>query len=143
MFIILISSSLKALLFFYLYANIVKWNGGIDMELQHYQLWISNFYKKRGWYALNSFARVAFLAEETGEVARAVRALEIGRDRPDEDEKAPVALIQDLTEELGDVLDNIFILADKYDIRFEDILTSHKQKLEERFNERNIGKESI
>lgn len=111
------------------------------MELQHYQLWISTFYKKRGWYALNSFARVGFLAEETGEVARAVRALEIGRDRPDEDEKAPEALIQDLTEELGDVLDNIFILADKYDIRFEDILTSHKQKLEERFSEHNAGKE--
>lgn len=52
------------------------------MELQQYQQWISHFYKKRGWYALNSFIRVSFLAEETGEVARAVRALEIGRDRP-------------------------------------------------------------
>lgn len=29
-----------------------------------------------------SFIRVNFLSEETGEVARAVRALEIGRDRP-------------------------------------------------------------
>ncbi|WP_086315380.1 hypothetical protein A5821_002863 [Enterococcus sp. 7F3_DIV0205] len=111
------------------------------MELQYYQQWISEFYKERGWYTLNSFIRVGFLAEETGEVARAVRALEIGRDRPDEEEKSSETLIQDLTEELGDVLDNIFILADKYDIRFEDILMSHKQKLEERFNEKNTGKE--
>lgn len=113
------------------------------MELQQYQQWISHFYKKRGWYALNSFIRVGFLAEETGEVARAVRALEIGRDRPDEKSKAPEHLVQDLTEELGDVLDNIFILADKYDIRFEDILSTHKQKLEERFNEIDNQKEGI
>ncbi|EOH96499.1 hypothetical protein UAY_02867 [Enterococcus moraviensis ATCC BAA-383] len=105
------------------------------MDLQQYQQWISDFYKKRGWYQLDSFIRVGFLSEETGEVARAIRALEIGRDRPDEEEKATEILIQDLTEELGDVLDNLFILADKYDIRFEDILTSHKQKLTERFND--------
>ncbi|MGX7245480.1 MazG nucleotide pyrophosphohydrolase domain-containing protein [Enterococcus quebecensis] len=111
------------------------------MDLQHYQHWISNFYKKRGWYALNPFIRVGFLAEETGEVARAVRALEIGRDRPDEEEKNVEHLVQDLTEELGDVLDNVFILADKYDIHFEDILTSHKKKLEERFSEVNLMKE--
>ncbi|MEI5994488.1 MazG nucleotide pyrophosphohydrolase domain-containing protein [Candidatus Enterococcus mansonii] len=105
------------------------------MELTHYQQWISDFYKKRGWYALNPFIRVGFLAEETGEVARAVRALEIGRDRPDEKVQEKEALIQELTEELGDVLDNVFILADTYDIRFEDILTSHKAKLEERFKD--------
>lgn len=29
--------------------------------------------------------RIGFLAEGTGEVARAIRALEIGRDRPDEE----------------------------------------------------------
>ncbi|MBO0421926.1 MazG nucleotide pyrophosphohydrolase domain-containing protein [Enterococcus plantarum] len=113
------------------------------MELQHYQQWISEFYKKRGWYELNSFVRVGFLSEETGEVARAIRALEIGRDRPDEEEKSTEHLVQDLTEELGDVLDNIFILADKYDIRFEDILASHKQKLEERFGELNGMEEGI
>lgn len=113
------------------------------MELQHYQQWISDFYKTRGWYTLSPFVRIGFLAEETGEVARAVRALEIGRDRPDEKEKDHEHLVQDLTEELGDVLDNIFILADKYDIRFEDILTSHKSKLEERFNILANSKEEI
>lgn len=111
------------------------------MALQHYQQWICNFYKKIGWYVLNSFIRVGFLSKETGEVPRAVRALEIGCDRPDETEKTKEHLVQDLMEELGDVLDNVFILADKYDIRFEDILTSHKQKLHEQFNEIDHKKE--
>lgn len=113
------------------------------MELDYYQKWISDFYKKRGWYSFNPFIRVGFLSEETGEVARAVRALEIGRDRPDERTKPQEELIQDLTEELGDVLDNIFILADKYDIQFETILSAHKQKLEERFNQSQTTKEGL
>ncbi|MGC6768714.1 MazG nucleotide pyrophosphohydrolase domain-containing protein [Enterococcus sp. LJL128] len=104
------------------------------MDIQEYQKWISSFYKERGWYELNPFIRVSFLSEETGEVAQAVRALEIGRDRPDEIEKEPEALKQQLTEELGDVLDNIFILADKYDIRLTDILSTHQEKLIKRFH---------
>ncbi|WP_086349690.1 MazG nucleotide pyrophosphohydrolase domain-containing protein [Candidatus Enterococcus clewellii] len=108
------------------------------MDIQEYQKWISTFYKKRGWYALDPFVRVSFLSEETGEVAQAVRALEIGRDRPDEQPKSPELLKQQLTEELGDVLDNIFILADKYEIQLEDILVSHKNKLTERFKEESV-----
>lgn len=36
-------------------------------------------------------------------------------------------------EEIGDVLDNLLIIADKYDIEFDEILNHHKLKLEERF----------
>lgn len=104
------------------------------MNIQKYQKWVSFFYKERGWYELNPFIRVNFLSEETGEVARAVRGIEIGRDRPDEEEKSEVELIENLKEELGDVLDNIFILADKYDISLEDILESHQEKLQNRFS---------
>ncbi len=106
------------------------------MTLQKYQKWVSCFYQKRGWYDLNPFIRANFLAEETGEVARAIRAIEIGRDRPDERKKNEKELIEDLKEELGDVLDNVFILADKYDIQIEDILESHQSKLEERFGKK-------
>lgn len=104
------------------------------MDIQSYQQWISDFYKERGWYELSPFIRVNFLSEETGEVARAVRSIEIGRDRPDEEVNSKDEQLQQLTEELGDVLDNVFILADKYDIRLEDILSSHQTKLENRFN---------
>nr|WP_167630159.1 hypothetical protein [Listeria valentina] len=41
-----------------------------------------------------------------------------------------------LAEEVGEVLGNLFIIADKYDIEFNEILNYHKLKLEERFNER-------
>lgn len=52
-------------------------------------------YKDRGWVDLDIFVRKGFLSEETGEVARAIRALEIGRDRPDEadeslEERTPI-----------------------------------------------------
>lgn len=103
------------------------------MEINEYQKWISDFYKSRGWYQLGVFERVAFLCEETGEVARSVRAMEIGRDRPDEVTHSKEILVADLAEELGDVLANIFVLADKYNISFEDILISHKLKLQARF----------
>lgn len=104
------------------------------MDIHDYQKWISDFYKERDWYSLDPFVRVSFLSEETGEVAQAVRAIEIGRDRPDEELKSPELLKQQLTEELGDVLDNIFILADKYDIQLEDIMIAHKNKLTDRFS---------
>jgi NTP pyrophosphatase (non-canonical NTP hydrolase) len=51
------------------------------------------------------------LVEETGEVARAIRALEIGRDRPDEQAGTATQQKQELVEELGDVLGNIIIIA--------------------------------
>ena len=103
------------------------------MDINEYTKWLIDFYKKRSWYDYNTFIRVNFLTEEVGEVSCAVRSLEIGRDRPDEKTKSEGYYKENLMEELGDVLDNIIILADKYDISFEDIITYHKNKLEERF----------
>lgn len=105
------------------------------MEIKDYQLWISEFYKKRNWYQYDPFIRVNFLTEEVGEVSRAIRTIEIGRDRPDEQTSDFPVLIGNLTEELGDVLDNIFIIADKYGISFQEIMDAHKQKLEQRYND--------
>ncbi|MDH6365529.1 NTP pyrophosphatase (non-canonical NTP hydrolase) [Enterococcus sp. PF1-24] len=76
-----------------------------------------------------------FLAEEVGEVSRAIRTIEIGRDRPDEKVTDYQENLANLTEELGDVLDNLFILADKYDISLETIMTSHKEKLLARYSD--------
>lgn len=95
--------------------------------------WITDFYKKRGWYDLHAFIRVNFLTEEVGEVSRAIRAIEIGRDRPDEAEQTKEQQIENLKEELGDVLDNLFILADKYGIELTEIMESHKEKLMNRY----------
>lgn len=103
------------------------------MDILAYQRWITDFYKKRGWYNLPAFIRVNFLTEEVGEVSRAIRAIEIGRDRPDEAELTKEQQIENLKEELGDVLDNLFILSDKYGIELTEIMESHKEKLMNRY----------
>lgn len=48
------------------------------MDIQEYQRFISEFYKKRNWYQYDPFIRSNFLTEEVGEVCRAIRTIEIG-----------------------------------------------------------------
>lgn len=104
------------------------------MNINEFQQWVKEYYQQRKWSDLDIFVRIGFLAEETGEVARAIRALEIGRDRPDEVEGSYQENKSDLTEELGDVLGNLIVIANRYDISFEDILKTHKQKLVARYS---------
>ena len=105
------------------------------MKINEYNSWVIDFYKKRNWYQYDPFIRVGFLTDEVGEISRAIRGVEIGRDRPDESAKDQAYYRENLMEELGDVFDNVLILADKYDIALEDIMGHHKAKLEERFKE--------
>lgn len=105
--------------------------------------WISSHFKD-GWRNFtkneaghsttpNSFIRLNFLTEEVGEVSRVVRAIEIGRDRPDEQTKTQEELKQELKEELGDVLSNLIVLSQKYDLDLQDIMETHVTKLSKRF----------
>ncbi len=103
------------------------------MNVNEFQKWVKDYYEGRGWSELDIFIRIGFLAEETGEVARAIRALEIGRDRPDEVIGSLVEQKQELVEELGDVLGNLIVIANKYDISLEEIFQSHREKLEKRY----------
>ncbi|MBO0995835.1 MazG nucleotide pyrophosphohydrolase domain-containing protein [Bacillus sp. SD088] len=103
------------------------------MDARDFQKWIDSYYKERGWADLDIFVRIGFLSEETGEVARAIRALEIGRDRPDEVEGTFDECKKNLTEELGDVLGNVAVIANKYNIDFEDIFSQHRNKLFDRY----------
>ncbi|MDP8079917.1 MazG nucleotide pyrophosphohydrolase domain-containing protein [Phocoenobacter skyensis] len=97
-----------------------------------YQKWVKSFYLKRGWYNFNSSIRLNFLMEEVGELSQAIRRYEIGRDRPDEVEHKNESLDQ-IKEELGDVLDNIMILVDKYEFNINDIINEHIEKIEKRY----------
>lgn len=92
---------------------------------------MKDYYKSRGWAELDIFVRIGFLAEETGEVARAIRALEIGRDRPDE---ARGSVEENKQALLGDVLGNIIVIANKYNIPLEEVFHSHKKKLLDRYS---------
>ncbi|OZB91663.1 MazG nucleotide pyrophosphohydrolase domain-containing protein [Paenibacillus sp. XY044] len=105
------------------------------MDVNAFQQWVKEYYEQRGWSELDIFIRIGFLAEETGEVARAIRALEIGRDRPDETAGTYDQNKQELVEELGDVLGNLIVIANKYDIGLEDIFASHRNKLIDRYKQ--------
>lgn len=104
------------------------------MNVTEFQQWVKQYYESRGWSDLDIFIRIGFLAEETGEVARAIRALEIGRDRPDEVQGSYEENKQELTEELGDVLGNLIVIANNYNIPLEDMFQSHKKKLSQRYS---------
>ncbi|PEB50286.1 hypothetical protein CON65_10485 [Bacillus pseudomycoides] len=103
------------------------------MNIAEFQRWVEEFYEKRSWSQYNSFIRLNFLTEEVGEVSRIVRAIEIGRDRPDEQVKQTEELKIELKEELGDVLANLIILSQKYDLDLQDIMEAHVEKLSNRF----------
>src|SRR5690606_41123883 len=98
------------------------------MDVTEFQQWVKEYYENRGWSELDIFIRIGFLAEETGEVARAIRALEIGRDRPDEVTDSFLDNRKALVEELGDVLGNVIVIANKYNISLEEVFHSHKEK---------------
>ncbi|UFT99190.1 MazG-like family protein [Radiobacillus kanasensis] len=104
------------------------------MGVTEFQKWVNDYYENRGWSELDIFIRIGFLAEETGEVARAIRALEIGRDRPDEVTDSFMNNRKDLVEELGDVLGNVIVIANKYNISLEEVFNSHKEKLSKRYS---------
>lgn len=105
------------------------------MHVNEFQQWVNDYYENRGWSELDIFIRIGFLAEETGEVARAIRALEIGRDRPDEVTESYRNRREALVEELGDVLGNVMVIANKYNISLEEIFHSHKEKLSKRYTD--------
>ncbi|USD82307.1 MazG-like family protein [Bacillus safensis] len=104
------------------------------MQTIEMEKWIKNFYQTRNWTEYGPFIRLGFLMEETGELARAVRAIEIGRDRPDEQRQESPELKKELIEEMGDVLANLLILADQYDVTVEEVFSAHQQKLTKRFS---------
>ncbi|MEY9869148.1 NTP pyrophosphatase (non-canonical NTP hydrolase) [Peribacillus sp. B2I2] len=108
--------------------------GWMNMNVTEFQQWVKDYYEARGWSDLDIFIRIGFLAEETGEVARAIRSLEIGRDRPDEVIGSFEENKQELIEELGDVLGNLIVIANKYDIPLEEVFNAHKKKLSERYH---------
>lgn len=104
------------------------------MSTEAFQSWVKEYYKSRGWSDLDIFIRIGFLSEETGEVARAIRSLEIGRDRPDEGQESYDDNREELIGELGDVLGNVTVIANKYDIALEDIFKAHTEKLSNRYH---------
>ncbi|MFT9111264.1 MAG: MazG-like family protein [Bifidobacterium psychraerophilum] len=103
------------------------------MDINTHASWLKDFYISRQWYPYPPFIRLAFLTEEMGELAQAVRTHEIGRDHPDEQRQSVEKQQERILEELADVFDNVLILADKYGYSPEDLMRASESKLRARF----------
>ncbi|ETY72842.1 MazG nucleotide pyrophosphohydrolase domain-containing protein [Lactiplantibacillus fabifermentans] len=103
------------------------------MDLKTHQQWLVEFYQQRNWYQYSPFIRLNFLTEEVGELSRAVRAIELGRDHPGEAVPDDAALRANLVEELADTLDQVLIMSEKFDVDPQALLTASEAKLKARF----------
>jgi len=105
------------------------------VTISEHQDWLVDFYQRRHWYQYSPFVHLNFLTEEAGEVSRAIRAIEIGRDHPGEKQATPEARQANLREELADVLDQVLVISSLYDIDASDLLVASETKLTERFKD--------
>lgn len=112
----------------------------IKLNLKKHQEWLVDFYKRRNWYQYSPFIRLNFLTEEVGELSRAIRAMKIGRDHPGEPKQSQKDFKNNLVEELADVLDQVLIMADKFDIDPETLLEHSQEKLTKRFQKQTRNK---
>ena len=110
------------------------------MNLKKHQEWLVDFYKRRNWYQYSPFIRLNFLTEEVGELSRAIRAMKNGRDHPGEPKQSQKDFKNNLVEELADVLDQVLIMADKFDIDPETLLEHSQEKLTKRFQKQTRNK---
>lgn len=103
--------------------------------MKEIQEWIIDFYKQRGWTYPASI-RLNFLVEELGELSKAIRTLEIGRDgHPEDQSKDESTIREEIEQEIGDVLVNLMLIADIFHLDLEQAIRRHKEKLENRFKE--------
>lgn len=105
------------------------------MKLSEHTSWLIDFYRQRNWYQYPPAIRVNFLTEEVGELSRAIRAIEIGRDHPGEKVKTPPELRANLVEELADTMDQVLILCGKFGVDPEQLMIASEEKLKRRFSQ--------
>lgn len=104
------------------------------MNINQHQNWLKAFYQNKHWYELSPEWRMNFIAEEEGELARAVRTIEIGRSHPGERPETTAEQEYNLREEMADVIDQVLILAAKYGVSGEELLQFSEDKLKKRWN---------
>lgn len=109
------------------------------MKTTDIESFVRDVMNTQGWET-NPSRDVALAAEELGEVAREVRRLEYGRQRPDEvdrhlDPESRTALVQDFAEEVGDLLFVLVKLTVHYGVTLEEAFELHKKKMASRYGE--------
>ncbi|WP_283679864.1 MazG-like family protein [Lentilactobacillus sp. Marseille-Q4993] len=105
------------------------------MDINEHMNWLIKFYEKRNWYHYAPPIRLNYLTEEVGELSRAIRAIEFGRDHPGEREQTTKEKQANLIEELADVIDQTLIICSKYHIDPNVLFEASEKKLKARFHE--------
>lgn len=103
------------------------------MNIEQHKAWVIEFYRNRDWLQLSSDRRLNFLTEEVGELSQAIRQFEYGRDHPGDKVVSKQTEKDHIVEELADVMDEVLIFCDKYDISVQDLLDYSEAKLAKRF----------
>lgn len=93
---------------------------------------VLDFCKSHGWET-DPYKDLALLSEEVGELAREVRRIEVGRERPDEVEDSHETMISHLGEEVGDILFPLIKLCNHYGLTLEQCFQMHMDKLNNRY----------
>ncbi|GAW65045.1 MazG nucleotide pyrophosphohydrolase domain-containing protein [Ligilactobacillus acidipiscis] len=108
------------------------------MNLKDHENWLVDFYKQRDWYKYTPPVRLNYLTEEVGELSRAIRSIEFGRDHPGERKLSTCEKFDNLNEGLADVIDQVLIICSQYDIDPTSLMEYSERKLNKRF-ESNQG----
>ncbi|MHA2063171.1 MAG: MazG nucleotide pyrophosphohydrolase domain-containing protein [Candidatus Thorarchaeota archaeon] len=88
-----------------------------------------NTYRKNRHRPKNNLYYAVKLAEESGELAEAVLAFEGSRRKVKKLAAQGVTPLQRIKEELGDVVNVAFLLAEQFDIPLSELLDTGSQKL--------------
>ena len=98
------------------------------MTIKQAQKELHKFIKFKGWDKQPLSVDIAFLAEETGEVAREALYLEV----PRKDKKIKKQAIKDLGYELSDVFYWVLKIASRLDIDLEKVFIEKFEKIKKR-----------
>ncbi len=98
------------------------------MEIREFQKWLAAWDSERGWNRVEPAHTLVHVMEELGEVARRVLMLEGYKDSKGQDE-----ILDELSEEMGDLIMMLFKLAYQYGIDLESALEQAMVKVEARY----------
>ena len=106
--------------------------------LNQHQQWVKDFNEKQGWGPENQspFQDITHITEEVGELARAVRRIEVGRDAHTENEDMTKEdMMEELKKEAGDVLRDLLSICNRYGFTIEEAFSSHQKDMVKKYGD--------
>ncbi|WEV60066.1 hypothetical protein OZX68_03840 [Streptococcaceae bacterium ESL0729] len=98
------------------------------MDFKEYTNQTIDFYRDKGWYEYDPDVRINFLRQGVDQLIRSVDETEKVLAEPLENKQKIAETKELLSDDLGKLLDNLIILADKYDLNLEKLMDDHQNK---------------